>query len=382
MSSRFKRIAIIGLGQMGASLAFAIRRAAPDIFLAGYDLNPTYSSYMLTQGGIQLAASSIAQALEGADLAILCTPVGSYATIAQEIATHAPAKMLLTDIGSVKEQAIQDVLQNIPQPAAFIPSHPLAGSEKTGPETATADLFTGKLFVITPTTHNSDNDVQSIRELWEIIGSTVRLMPADLHDKIYAYVSHLPQLMAYGFAKLYDAQHITAGAEDAVLQRFIRIGRSDPLMWRDVFIENQENVVEALSHTQEILRHFAQELQSQPSKSEPNPDIVYKNLLPRLIASALIMTVKLLEQQVNMNLASYAARGFHDFTFPATAEPGGDIRTISDYASQVAEALEAFIASTSAIQSAIIDDNKSSLLDVLQACQQAGTQMLQTQAKN
>jgi len=383
----FDRVALIGLGQMGASLGLAIKAGARTGTLAGYDLHPDHSATALSIEAIDTLAASAEEAVAGADLIILCTPVGTYRAIMHTIKAHLKAGAVVTDIGSIKAQAARDILAELPEGVHYVPSHPVAGSEKTGPYTARADYFVNHLFLITPVDERFNPAVEPVAQLWQSTGAHVDVLTLDAHDKIYAYMSHLPQLMCYAAMPVLDAQGIRHDGEDPFFARFIRIGRSDPEMWRDVFVENSENVLGAAGAVANVLAHIRDELRGGAPAEEPSPhaapDIPLQNLLlkaawPRILASALIMTVQAVEEQSGSKLARFAAGGFTDFTCPVQDDAEAHVELLSNHAAVAASLIDDYLMQMQRIIDYLSACDKSHLIAQLAVCQACGKRLIAT----
>jgi len=380
----FERVALIGLGQMGASLGLSLKAGGRVGSISGYDLHPDHSSTALSIEAIDVLAPTPAAAVEGADLVVLCTPVGTYGTLMQQIAPHLKAGCVLSDIGSIKSQAVKDILPHLPKNVSYVPSHPVAGSEKTGPYTARSDYFKNKLFLITPHAESFDPNLEVVGELWRSTGAVVDVLPTQAHDQIYAYMSHVPQLMAFAAMPVLDANGIRNLENDPIFSRFIRIGRSDPEMWRDVFMENAQNVLGAADAVAQVLTHIRNELEGGSKKDEEAPDpatfaVLVKSAWPRLLASSIIIAVNVAEQQMGQKLSRYAAGGFTDFTAPATAEePQAHVELISNYSQVAVELLDEYLENHRSIMEYMLAENSEHLLAQLAVCQACGKRLTTT----
>jgi cyclohexadieny/prephenate dehydrogenase len=200
--------------------------------------------------------------VQGADGVILCTPVGSFATIAEAIAPHLAAGCVLSDVGSTKQSVIRDVGPFVPQGVDFVPAHPLAGTEFSGPDAGVADLFHGRWCVLTPAPEASAEAVQKIEALWQALGARTSKMTPEHHDRVVAIVSHLPHLIAFTICS--TADDLADETREEVLQfaasgfrDFTRIAASDPVMWRDTFINNKDALLEMFSRFSEDAQAMA-----------------------------------------------------------------------------------------------------------------------------
>ncbi len=377
----FSHIAIIGLGQMGASLGLALKSGGVTAHITGFDPNPHHADTALSLHAIDTIAPTDAAAVHAAELIILCAPVGAYASIAASIAPHLAAGALITDVGSIKAQAVRDVAPHLPAHACFVPSHPVAGSEKTGPQHARANFFERKLFLITPQDDTLPEAIDLIAALWNITGANVEVLPPELHDQIYALMSHLPQLMCFAAMPVLRAQGANLLDDDDVYARFIRIGRSDPLMWRDVFLNNAVHVLATASQVQHIVQHMRDELLLGSAGNTETPDAaermyLLKNSWPRMLASSLIVAAELYEGQLGTRIARFAAGGFTDFTSPAMFAPEDDMHRVSSGAALMIAWLNDYLVRHNAIMTAIETADADGMLALLRECQSDGLALL------
>lgn len=380
----FSHVALIGLGQMGASLGLALKAGGRVRHISGYDLHPDHSATALSVEAIDQLSATAAEAVRNADLVIFCTPVGTYSQLMQSIAPHLKSGAIITDIGSIKQQTLREIVPHLPQGAVFIPSHPVAGTEKVGPYHAHAQFFAKRLFLICPDEQADEILVGRIGELWQSTGARVDVMPAALHDQIYAYISHLPQLMAFAAVGALDEAGIRHDSDDELFRRFIRIGRSDPEMWRDVFLQNSEHLLQGAEHVKAILVHMRHELAGgldQHAGTEPDDAtrlLLAKAIWPRLLASALIVSVTLMEQQIGIPMARYAAGGFLDFTCPMIESPEPDMAVVSQHPAYVLSLVDGYLRHHQAICSAIGGQARDALLSTLATAQASGKKLIAT----
>jgi cyclohexadieny/prephenate dehydrogenase len=254
----FEKIALIGIGLIGSSLARVIRREK----LAGHIAVATRSSDTLEQAHhLALGDSyttSNAEAVRGADLVIVSVPVGASAGVARDIAGDLKEGAIVTDVGSTKGSVIEQMRPHLPRHVHFIPGHPIAGTEHSGPEAGFAELFDGRWCVLTPPPGADRAAVDRLAAFWEACGSHVEIMDADHHDLVLAITSHVPHLIAYNIVN--TARHLERVTDTEVIKfsaggfrDFTRIAASDPVMWRDVFLNNKEAVLEMLGRFSEDL---------------------------------------------------------------------------------------------------------------------------------
>ena len=319
----------------------ALDEAGADFSITAYDIDARNAEYLRAKGVVQHVASTPEKAVHDADLVMLATPLSCYATLAKTIASSLKPKAIVTDVGSVKT-SMQKLSALLPG-ARIVPAHPIAGTEKAGPEIANAQLFRGRLLIITPLEAADEEAIAIVQMLWQLAGAELLSMPVEIHDQVYAHVSHLPHFIAFLTAEFFYTRGIRIAKEDAMLQQFLRISRSNARMWTDVALENREALLSALTTYRTILEHFATELQSGEAGHAEDVAHVTKTLLPRILASALISNVSLIEQQSGMSLRGFAGAGMRDISAPAGMPPDDDTLAISNAAGQVASLLHALI---------------------------------------
>lgn len=258
MNDKFDHVALIGLGLIGSSLSLAMRRAGIAGKITGHARSAETREKALEMGLVDAVFDTAAKAVRGADLVILCVPIGVYGTIAQEIAPHLDAGAIVTDVGSVKAAVIRDTAPHIPSGVHFVPAHPIAGSERSGPEAGFTELFDGRWCILTPIPGTAEDALQKIRKFWENCGMFVDIMTPEHHDLVLAITSHLPHLIAYNIVG--TAADLEAVTESEVIKfsaggfrDSTRLAASDPTMWRDVFLNNKEAVLEMLARFSEDL---------------------------------------------------------------------------------------------------------------------------------
>lgn len=254
----FERVALIGIGLIGSSLSHAMRRAGLAKSISGYAQSAQTREIAVRLGLVDAMSDTAAEAVKGADLVILCTPVGVYGRIAQEIAPHLAPGAILTDVGSVKGAVVKDVGPFVPPGVHFIPGHPIAGTEHSGPESGFPELFDGRWCVLTPVEGADPAAVEKLVEFWQRCGSNVEVMDASHHDMVLAVTSHIPHLIAFSIVN--TARHLERVTDSEVIKfsaggfrDFTRIAASDPVMWRDVFLNNREAALEMLGRFTEDL---------------------------------------------------------------------------------------------------------------------------------
>ena len=258
MSQVYERVALIGLGLIASSLYWAFKRDDLVGEVTGYARSSETRDIAREIGLCDRICDSAAEAVAGADLVVLCVPVGAMDAVAREIAPALKAGATVTDVGSVKQAVIAAVQPHLPDTVHFVPSHPLAGTEHSGPRSGFADLFEERWFLIVPVEGSDVTAVDQLEILWQAIGSKTARMDADHHDRVLAVTSHAPHLIAYtmvgvadDLSRVTDSEVINYSA--AGFRDFTRIAASDPTMWRDVFLNNKDA-------TLEILGRFTEEL--------------------------------------------------------------------------------------------------------------------------
>ncbi len=254
----FERIALIGIGLIGSSISHAVRRAGLAGSIVGSARTPATVETAMRLGLIEQGFVSAAEAVEGADLVILCTPVGLCGPIAKEISRSLRPGAILTDVGSVKASIVNDVTPHVPANVHFVGGHPIAGTEQSGPEAGFAELFDGRWCILTPVPETDGKAVEKLRAFWEALGSKVEIMAPEHHDLVLAITSHVPHLIAYNIVN--TAAHLERVTDSEVIKfsaggfrDFTRIAASDPTMWRDVFLNNREAVLDMLGRFTEDL---------------------------------------------------------------------------------------------------------------------------------
>ena len=256
----FSRVAIIGLGLIGSSLARAIRANLPTVRVVGHDSNPQVRDVARRIDLADDVTDTAGAAVIDADLVILCAPVGAIAGVAAEIAPDLPTEAIVSDVGSSKAGVLSALQAALPN-NAIVPAHPVAGTENSGPEAGFASLFKGRWCILTPPKDADPIAVERVADLWRRIGANVETMDAAHHDLVLAVTSHLPHLIAYtivGTAS--DLEDVTQSEvikySAGGFRDFTRIAASDPTMWRDVFLANKEAVLEMLQRFSEDLSHL------------------------------------------------------------------------------------------------------------------------------
>ncbi|HRD78017.1 MAG TPA: prephenate/arogenate dehydrogenase family protein [Hyphomicrobiaceae bacterium] len=257
----FGRVALIGIGLIGSSISHACRRGKLAQTIVGAAKTEATRAAALRLGLVDTAYASSADAVGGADLVIMCVPVGACGAVAAEIGPHLRPGAILTDVGSVKGAIVRDCQPHVPKGVHFIPGHPIAGTEHSGPESGFATLFDNRWCILTPPAGADAAAVDRLAAFWRALGSNVETMDADHHDLVLGITSHVPHLIAFNIVN--TAAHLERVTDSEVIKfsaggfrDFTRIAASDPTMWRDVFLNNREAVLEMLARFTEDLIHL------------------------------------------------------------------------------------------------------------------------------
>ena len=258
MTQIYDRVALIGLGLIASSMSHAIKRAGLAGEVVGYARSEATRQTARDIGLCDQIYNSAAEAVEGADLIVLCVPVGAMDRVAQDIAPYLKAGAVVSDVGSVKRAVIDAVAPHLSDNVHFVPAHPLAGTEHSGPTSGFAELFDDRWCIIVPDLCDDDAVVAKLTALWRGMGSNVDKMDADHHDLVLAVTSHTPHLIAYTMVGVADDLRRVTDSEvikysAAGFRDFTRIAASDPTMWRDVFLNNKEATLEVLGRFTEEL---------------------------------------------------------------------------------------------------------------------------------
>jgi len=254
----FERIAIVGFGLIGSSLGRAIKQHGLARTLVAIDRDAGARAEILALGLADEITGDLAAGVHDADLVILATPVATYAEIGRIIAPALKPGAIVSDVGSVKQLVLRDLAPLLPAHVHLVPGHPIAGTEKSGPAAGFASLFEGRWCILTPAPETDRSAVDAVGALWHAIGSDVEEMDADHHDKVLAITSHLPHLIAYTIVGTAvdledDIKSEVVKFSASGFRDFTRIAASDPTMWRDIFLNNREAVLEMLQRLSEDL---------------------------------------------------------------------------------------------------------------------------------
>jgi cyclohexadieny/prephenate dehydrogenase len=246
----FERVALIGFGLIGGSIARAVReqKLAKEIVTTARSAKSR--ARVAELGIVDRVVETNVEAIDGADLVILCIPVGACGAVAAEIGGHLKQGAIISDVGSVKAAVVKEMAPHLPSHVHFVPAHPVAGTEHSGPDSGFAELFVNRWCILTPPEGTEAKAVERLRAFWAALGARVEIMTPEHHDLVLAITSHLPHLIAYTIVGTSsEVIKFSAGG----FRDFTRIAASDPTMWRDVFLANKEAVLEMLGTFNEDL---------------------------------------------------------------------------------------------------------------------------------
>ncbi|HXZ49181.1 MAG TPA: prephenate dehydrogenase/arogenate dehydrogenase family protein [Usitatibacter sp.] len=247
---RLKRLAVVGVGLIGGSLALALRRAGAAASIVGFDRDAQALERAVALAVIDEAAASATEAARGAELVVVAVPVRSVGPVLHDVALALEADAVVTDVGSTKEEVVRIAREELRERfARFVPGHPIAGRESSGVEAAVADLFRSARVVLTPAAETAGDALELVRGCWEAAGARIATMAPERHDRIFAAVSHLPHLLAFALvseiASREDATELLGFAAGG-FRDFTRIAASSPEMWRDIALQNRAALLEEL----------------------------------------------------------------------------------------------------------------------------------------
>ena len=252
----FDRLALIGVGLIGSSIARAAREQGVVKEIVATARSEATRKRVVELGFADKVVDTNAEAAKGADLVIVCIPVGACGAVAAEIGPHLKAGAVVSDVGSVKGSVVRDMAPHLPAGVHFVPAHPVAGTEYSGPDAGFAELFVNRWCILTPPEGTSPEATERLAAFWRSFGAKVETMTADHHDLVLAVASHLPHLIAYTIVG--TAEEFSTVSRSEVLKfsaggfrDFTRIASSDPTMWRDIFLANKDAVLEMLGRFSE-----------------------------------------------------------------------------------------------------------------------------------
>jgi cyclohexadieny/prephenate dehydrogenase len=253
----FARVTIIGLGLIGSSVARAVKANMPEVRITGYDADSAVRERAREIGLCDDVTDFAGTAVIDAGLVLFCVPVGAMEAVALELAEDLPADAIVSDVGSCKQSVAEALARALPG-ATIIPAHPVAGTEKSGPDAGFATLFKGRWCILTPPDGAPEAAVEALSTFWQRLGADIEIMDARHHDLVLAITSHLPHLIAYTIVGTADELGEVTQSEvikysAGGFRDFTRIAASDPVMWRDVFLNNKDAVLEMLQRFSEDL---------------------------------------------------------------------------------------------------------------------------------
>ena len=267
----FKKVSIIGCGLIGSSLARAIKKNNLSIKIVSSNRSDEVNKKVKELNIVDDSSTDTKKITEGSDLVIIATPLSSYKDVILKIKDSLKSGVILTDVGSVKENITSLVEKNITQNVSWIPSHPIAGTEESGPESGFADLFKNRWCILTPSKIAKEKDINLLKTFWEKIGSKVDVMDTKQHDYILSITSHMPHLIAYNIVN--TSMDIQDEKKNAIvkysaggLRDFTRIASSNPIMWRDIFLQNKKNTSQAIDKFIKNLEELKKAIENEDGK--------------------------------------------------------------------------------------------------------------------
>lgn len=255
----FSKITIIGLGLMGGSLAWALKKSRRVGEVFGVDLDEKTLDYALREGIIDDGSKEIEKGVSQSDLIVIATYVGIIPKVAKSIISLVSKGTIITDVGSVKGKIVNEIEELLPSHLYFVGGHPIAGTERSGVWASDLRLFNGKRCILTPTLKTHPEALAKVKSLWESVGARVFTMDAETHDRVFSFVSHLPHLVAYALVNSVASQRVLNNMLDFAgggLRDYTRIGASSPEMWSDIFLMNRDNVLESIREFKKSLERI------------------------------------------------------------------------------------------------------------------------------
>jgi len=267
----FKKVCIIGCGLIGSSLARAIKKNNLAEKIVSSNRSDATNKKVVELKIVDDSSSDTKKMADGSDLVVIATPLSSYEDVISKIKNSLKNEVILTDVGSVKENIINLVEKNIPENISWIPSHPIAGTEESGPEAGFSALFQNRWCILTPSKKAKEKDINLLQTFWEKVGSKVDIMQAKQHDYILSITSHIPHLIAYNIVNtslnIQDEEKSTIVKYSAGgLRDFTRIAASNPIMWRDVFIQNKKNTSKMIDQFIKNLEDLKKAIENEDGK--------------------------------------------------------------------------------------------------------------------
>jgi len=286
----FKKVCIIGCGLIGSSLARAIKKFNLSEKIVSSNRSDIVNKKVLGLKIVNDSSSDTQKMAKDSDLVIIATPLSSYENVILKIKNSLKNGMILTDVGSVKERVISLVEKAIPKDVSWIPSHPIAGTEESGPEAGFSELFKNRWCILTPSKKAKEKDINTLKSFWKKIGSKVDIMNAKQHDYILSITSHIPHLVAYNIVN--TSMNIQKEKQSAIikysaggLRDFTRIAASNPIMWRDIFIQNKKNTSKEIERFIANLKDLKNAIENEDSKKLEEIFIKTKKIRKEIIVS-------------------------------------------------------------------------------------------------
>lgn len=364
----FRKITIIGLGLIGSSIARDVRALGLADTIIGVDPNAESLQLLRHENIIDQGSSIVDERIKDSQLIIIAAAPSTFEKISHAIKPYITPETIITDTGSIKQQAISAISHYLPDPTRLVPGHPIAGSEQSGAAASKRDLFQGKRIILTTNESTNLEAKDKVAAFWQALGGVVGEMDAGTHDLIYAHVSHLTQAMAYALMlslQPYVAKNMSLP--------FLRLAGSNPDLWTDIFLGNRAALMPAMQVAKGITEHFISEFESgdEAGHTSTISEDASTRLFPRIIASTLISTVQNAELKHGKRMAPFVGSGFADMTAIALEPPEVDIEKISESYRQVAILLTEFLTHFKTMTDALETEDRHALHTVLAKAQHA-----------
>ena len=267
----FNKVCIIGCGLIGSSIARAIRKNHLSSKIVSSNRSDSVNKKVIELKIVDDSSSDTKKMAEGSDLIIIATPLSSYEDIISKIKNSLKSGTILTDVGSVKENVINLIEKDVPANVSWISSHPIAGTEESGPEAGFSELFKNRWCILTPSKKAQEKDIKLLETFWKKIGSKVDIMEAKQHDYILSITSHIPHLIAYNVVNTSlniqdEKESVIVKYSAGGLRDFTRIAASNPIMWRDIFIQNKKNISKMIDKFIEDLEDLKKAIENEDGK--------------------------------------------------------------------------------------------------------------------
>ena len=267
----FNKVCIIGCGLIGSSIARAIRKNHLSSKIVSSNRSDSVNKKVIELKIVDDSSSDTKKMAEGSDLIIIATPLSSYEDIISKIKNSLKSGTILTDVGSVKENVINLIEKDVPANVSWISSHPIAGTEESGPEAGFSELFKNRWCILTPSKKAQEKDIKLLEAFWKKIGSKVDIMEAKQHDYILSITSHMPHLIAYNIVNTSlniqdEKESVIVKYSAGGLRDFTRIAASNPIMWRDIFIQNKKNTSKMIDKFIEDLEDLKKAIENEDGK--------------------------------------------------------------------------------------------------------------------